>query len=355
MFSFRSLILPLLLLESGFAFDVKICASCHPQIVKEFSSSLHARSMSDPIFSKIRSYAPKKDSCKECHDPKVKDRDYKGVSCIACHTITSIHKELASNKNVYSEDNKTLFSAQKGQESRFIHYHEVSSLWGLFKKKEGSPYHDIDYRKKIYYNAELCMGCHSHKRNGSGLLLCSTKASKRGGKTCIDCHMPKVSGSATTIRFSDRHRYHGFDGFSGGMRNMGRYVDIRLEKKSGGIGIILRNRAPHKLFTHPLRLLELECRVYRKGELFAKKRFGFMRILGDKSRPTPPWKAKEVLKDTMLDGQEERQIFWRVPIRSGDLVQAVLRVYQLLPKAAKKFGIKSANEPYILKEESLKL
>jgi hypothetical protein len=306
--------------------------------------------MSDPVFTKIRSHAPDKESCKRCHDPKVKDGGHEGISCIGCHTIQSIRRGHRFNQNVYSQDKRTLYSAEKGREGHLVRYHEESSWLGLSRKTVGSPYHDIDYRDKIYYNGQVCMGCHSHKRNGAGLLLCSAEASKREGKSCIDCHMPRVPGSATSIRMSDRHRYHGFDGFAGGMRKMGRYVDLKLERVPEGVEITLRNRAPHKLFTHPLRLLELRCQVRRGGKLIAQKSYRFMRTLGKKGHPTPPWAATEVLKDTMLPGEGQKRIVWKVPLQAGDSVEAVLHVRQVLPAAAKKFGLKGATQPRILKE-----
>jgi hypothetical protein len=52
----------------------------------------------------------------------------------------------------------------------------------------------------------------------------------------------------------------------------------------------------------------------------------------------------------MLPGNEEKRIVWKVPLRAGDGVEAVLRVRQVLPAAAKKFGLERATQPRILKE-----
>ncbi len=80
------------------------------------------------------------------------------------------------------------------------------------------------------------MGCHSHKQNGHGLDVCRTD--KRGAESrdenCITCHMPKVKGSATNIRVSKRHAYHGFAGVINRPELLSRYIDMGYRIGDGG-------------------------------------------------------------------------------------------------------------------------
>ncbi len=73
----------------------------------------------------------------------------------------------------------------------------------------------VDYRIEDFYNGKgSAWGCHSHKENSLGFTICKTdeKGAKDKEQNCITCHMPQVKGSATNIRVSQTHAFHGFAG-----------------------------------------------------------------------------------------------------------------------------------------------
>ncbi len=72
--------------------DAAACVPCHAEIVAEWSSSLHARAWSDPVFQSAYRVEPMA-FCRNCHAPLNDHRDpsptsvaaLEGVSCSFCH------------------------------------------------------------------------------------------------------------------------------------------------------------------------------------------------------------------------------------------------------------------------------
>jgi len=327
-----------------FSKDSTICKTCHPTIYQEYQNSLHKRSTLelDKVHAAVWKKHPANKNgnyqCAKCHSPKQNS----GVGCFVCHTIVDIKEHPKSNTNIYEKNPKLLYSAQKGKEDKRIVYKETSSFFGLFKKVEGSPYHDIDYTNKNFYTGRVCMGCHSHKQNGLGFELC--RVGKSGASSqkqnCITCHMPQVEGSATTIRESKTHAYHGFAGVRNKPELLAKYIKLTLNKKENGFDIEIKNSAPHQLLTHPLRVLEL--RVFVNSKELDRKRFE--KILGSNSKPTPPWLATSFIKDTMIKANETKKISYKQDLKSLDEVEILLGYYVVDPKAAKKLGLEGQKD-----------
>ena len=342
-----------LLISYLYAQDTTICKSCHPAIYNEFQSSFHKKSISkfDKVHKAVwdRHPAKKKGNyqCAKCHSPQKEQ----GVTCLTCHTIVDIKEHKKSNENIYETKKKYLYSAQKGMEDKKVIYKEKSSWFGLVKEVEGSPYHDIDYTNKNYYTGKVCMGCHSHKQNGVGFELCKTDMKGVNHKqNCITCHMPKVKGSATTIRSSKTHAYHGFAGVRNAHKMLEKYIEIDIKKEQDGFVVKIKNKAPHELLTHPLRVLEL--RVLINGELYKSKTF--QKVLGKDSKPTPPWLATEFIRDDMIKPLESRVLRFNKDLKNGDSVEVLLGYYIVAPDSLKKLGLEGSDDLkrfHILKRE----
>ena len=335
------------------AFDLDTCRSCHPTIVKEFEASAHARSSAkrDPFFAAMLRRSPEKRSCRNCHAPEMKSAEGdQGMTCLSCHRIEKIEKHAEANRNLYrTAKDKTLFSAEKGREDQVVKYHIEKSWFGLSSKKVGSPYHDLDYRNPIYYSGELCMGCHSHKVNGHGLDLCrmGEKGVDAKGKNCIRCHMPQAEGSATTIRQSDTHAWHGAAGLHQGSQRLSRYIGLSIQPTERGFQVTLKNKSPHPLLTHPARVLELHTTVFRDGEEIGLPTRYLRRVLGKDGKPTAPWLADRELKNTIPDANSSSVLSFDFPLQSGDRVETVLGARLLAPKLANKLGLDPKEASFI--------
>ena len=344
------LTLALLLSIELFATDLNTCKGCHPIITSEFQDSFHKKSTTaedkvhKAVWDKHPAKAKGKYKCAKCHTPS-ENREV-GITCITCHTITDIEEHSVSNKNIYETKDKTLYSAQKGMEDKKVIYHEKSSWFGLFKETTGSPYHDIDYTNKNFYTGKMCMGCHSHKQNSHKFSVCDTdmKVAKDENSNCITCHMPQVQGSATNIRASKTHAFHGFAGVRNAPKLLSKYVDINYSKTDSGFNIIIHNKAPHNLLTHPLRVVALKTTLKRDGKVEELQTFKFVKIIGTEGKPSMPWLATEIVKDNMIKDNEKRVVSFDKKLQLGDEIETVLGYYIVNPKVSKKLGLDKDKE-----------
>lgn len=349
------LVCSFLLADDHSKLSTQACAKCHPLIVSEYEDSMHRNSTyyNDEIHKAVWDVHPLKQkdkysTCAECHAPNAKnEEEYKaGITCFDCHKITDIehHKDL--NRNVYSKDKKMLYSAQEGREKDILKYKVESSMFGLSKKTTGSPYHDIDYTKEIFYDGKVCMGCHSHRQNSHGFDLCVTDEKSAGSKdeNCITCHMPKIEGSATTIRESLTHAYHGAFGPHNNPEMLSKYVELSLDNRGSSFSVSIDSKSPHALLTHPLRVVELRATLIRGGKTIPLESQKFFKVIGDEGKPTMPWLAKEVVSDNMIKAKEKRVINFNEALKSGDRVEVTLGFYKLSQMAAKKFGLENSKE-----------
>ena len=334
--------------------DTASCKKCHPIITQEFETSMHKKSSiyDDKVHKAIWDLHPAKAKgdykCAKCHTPNAKtvEQQHQGITCISCHTIKNVEKHAKSNKNVYSDKPKTFYSAEAGRESEKVVYKQTTSMFGLTTTTVGSAYHDIDYTNKQFYNGQMCMGCHSHKQNSKQFDVCRTDdaGAKNKKENCITCHMPKVDGSATTVRVSKQHAFHGFSGAIVNPKMLSQYVELGFKKSAAGFDIELNNKAPHNLMIHPLRVVQLKAILIRDGKQRALKTHSFVKVIGHDGKPSMPWLATEVVKDTMIKANEKRVVAFDEALKSGDKVEVILGYYLVNPKVVKKLNLQDDKE-----------
>jgi len=326
--------------------DTVTCKRCHPIISSEFDKSIHSSTSiyDDKIHKAVWDKHPDKASgkykCAKCHTPQSKDM-HASITCLSCHTITNIEEHNKTNTNIYETKPKTFYSAQKGMKKQKVTYQEKSSWFGMVKSVKGSPFHDIDYRNIDYYTGKMCMGCHSHKKNEHDFSVCDTEmaGAKNEEKNCITCHMPQVPGSATTIRKSNKHAFHGFAGVHNDARLLAKYINIKFEKLDDSFTITIENRSPHSLLTHPLRVIQLRTTLKQGDKSTKLKTHNFAKIIGTEGKPSMPWLATEIVKDNMIKAHEKRVIPYSTKINSGDGIEVQLGYYMVNPKAVKALGL----------------
>ena len=330
-----------------FASNSKLCKTCHPTIYSEYKQSMHFKSTlkRDPIHNAMWQKHPLKQKgeykCAKCHDPKVENKLDSGVDCISCHKIKDIKEHTTSNSNIYEKEPKLFYSKDINKRDKKITYHKTSSFFGLFSSTVGSPYHDIDYRNKNYYTGRVCMGCHSHLKNSASLELCKTPNSgaKDEKQNCITCHMPKVAGSATTIKITKTHAYHGFLGAFNKPQMLSKYIDLNITKGANNFSVSIKNNSPHPLFTQPLRVAILKILVLENSKPIFKKEIKFYKEFGKDNKPTISPLANMVLKDSMLKENETKVIDIDYKLKNNQKVIAILGYYKISPKSAKKLNI----------------
>ncbi len=363
-------LLSVLTLFAQAALENTTCKKCHPVIFQEYQNSMHAQAsiFKDPVHKAVWDKHPAKQKnnykCAKCHTPsdhdlisgknKLADNEIQQsepISCQACHTIESVEKHVKANKNIFTNKKKYFFSADQAKKGTKVVFKEESHFLGMFKTKIGSPYHDIDYSNEGYYTGDACMGCHSHKQNGKGFVICDLEVKKKESEeTCISCHMPKLKGSLANQKESDTHAFHGASIHNGTPATLSKYVKLSLEKTANGFTVTIKNEATHTLFPQPLRLNQLRVEIERAGRTITLDPKNFVRIIGTNGKPSMPWLATEVLKDTTIKAHEARKVDFNTTLQKGDVVTVRFGYYITNPKVAEKLGIgqKSATEFTVL-------
>jgi nitrate/TMAO reductase-like tetraheme cytochrome c subunit len=337
------------------------CKRCHPTIYKEYYQSLHRRAsiFEDPVHNAVWQHHPlrKKQNytCKKCHTPsdtklmatkgvpqKTRLQTEEPISCIYCHSIQSVEKHAKANRNILHKQNgkrPLLYSADKSRKGKKVTFNEKHGFLGLSTKVTGSPYHDIDFGNELYYTGKVCLGCHDHKQNAAHFNVCEIGLKKGNGKeTCISCHMPKVEGSATTIKDTKTHAYHGI-GTLHSMKEVMRHLKIAVLKEPDGFTVTLHNDSEHTLFMHPLRMAKLLVTLQHDGKEVPLPDHVLQRLIGKDGKPSSPWLADSVVKNTTLKAHEHKSYHYNNPLQHGDIVEVKIGYYRVNPKAAKMLGL----------------
>ena len=239
----------------------------------------------------------------------------------------------------------------KNRDKKII-FKEEKHFFGMFKTITGSPYHNIDYTNKNIYNGKICMGCHQHKENSHQFKICdvSNSGANNETKNCITCHMPKVQGTATTIKITKQHTFHGFSGARFNYKMLAKYIKIDLKKVDDGFDLLITNEAPHNFLLHPLRVAMLKISVDGKN----LQPRAFVRILGKNNKPAMPWVATGLFKNNMIKANETRTIHYKYSLKEHSNIKVKFGYFLVNPKMIKKLGLqinKSIQEFKIIKNK----
>jgi len=352
------------------------CKGCHPTIYNEFYESSHRKSSiySNKIHKAVWDEENKKEeksyTCAKCHTPTdtqlinklentqniVKPQEnsiqqHDAISCIYCHSINKIEKHENQNINILTTKDKTMFAAnEKNRNEKEVSFKEEISLFGMVKKKTGSPYHKIDYSNKDYYTGNTCMGCHSHMKNHEGVELFNIKdANKKEDleTNCITCHMPKVKGTATTIKKTKKHRFHGFAGAHFKQELLSKYIKLKFQSTVSSFNVAIKNEASHEMFLHPLRVAVLNVEVHRNNEIIKLESKTFKKVLNNRENPNK-------YKSNMIKANENRIVTYDFKLEAQDRISVVLGYYLVNPEVVTKLQLqddKKATKFHILKKE----
>jgi hypothetical protein len=342
------------------------CKACHPTIYSEFYDSSHRKSSihEDPIHKAVWDLHPNKQkeayTCAKCHTPtdlklleNLKNGEkalplnnevqtQEAISCVYCHSIKSIEEHSKVNDNILTSENKVFYSAN--EENRNVknkEYKDEVSLFGIMKKKSGSPFHTIDYSNKDFYTGKMCMGCHQKLQNDNNFDLCRVdmKGAQDEETNCITCHMPKIKGTATSIKITKTHRFHGFATASNNQDLLAKYVKVAFKQKASGFEVSVKNESTHNLFLQPLRLAQLRVNIMRGVKIIKLDPIPFMRIIGKDGKPTMPWLANSEVKNNMIKANEKRVLKYDFKLEENDKVEAIFGYYRVNPKMLKKLKL----------------
>ena len=365
------LIFILLNIQAEQVLDSSTCKGCHPTIYSEFYNSSHKKSsiFENKVHKGMWDLHPDKQkesySCAKCHTPtdlellKNLEENKKalpeennihaqeGISCIYCHSIENVEAHSQSNTNKSTLKEKVFFSAnEKNKDQKNKEFKDEVSLFGMMKEKSGSPYHKIDYSNENFYTGKMCMGCHSHLQNESGFDLCRVeeKGAISEETNCISCHMPKIAGSATSIKITKEHRFHGFASCSKNQELLSEYVKVDFIQNEKKFEISIKNEASHNLFLQPLRLAQLRVNILRDNKNIELKTEEFARIIGKDEKPTMPWIANSEVKNSMIKANEKRIINYNFELKKDDKIEVIFGYFTVNPKMIEKLNLQDDEE-----------
>jgi hypothetical protein len=376
----------------------EVCKSCHQDVYRQWSGSMHAQStaLSDPIhgtfYKKVVGSATEEDVkhkasgkypvCLQCHAPNAaRDKTTKldakpayseGVNCVACHTLTNF-------KGIQGQDGKLQLGLKSYDPSDKLQGPSGFNR-GLQKLQAagddlfgGAAAGDDDEDQKpnphlgepVQFQGKdipslpmegnptqmktnnACMGCHDQRDNPHGVPLCQTGNEYTMAKTdvnCLACHMPIADGVAD----------HGMGG--GHDRAMlKRSVVFDLSTETAGdkvkASVLLKNQQPHSLPTGaPFRNIYMKLTAYDdNGEVVWENADGHpaksdpqaflvFTLTDDEGMPAPPPTATKPGKDTRLKPHEERTLTYEIPAEGVVLVRGELFYNLLWPGLVEKFS-----------------
>jgi len=172
-------------------FPASVACGCHSARVGEWSRSMHAKAIADPVFRYKVDQAEKEAGaavatfCRRCHTPignmtgdplGVNLPSAEGVTCMYCHQVVGI-------------------AGEPGNTSHLIE----PNLFRRAQLKNPSASHPTAY-SELHTKGEFCGGCHdvSHPVNGTHLETTYSEWAAgpyaKEGTVCQDCHMSAKPG-----------------------------------------------------------------------------------------------------------------------------------------------------------------
>ncbi|SVC34015.1 uncharacterized protein METZ01_LOCUS286869, partial [marine metagenome] len=197
------------------------CQGCHPNHYQEWSESMHAYTMQDPIFfsgwAQAQHDYPETGErfCVQCHNPvafltgedlsnyptkeellgsdlpaQIKD----GISCDVCHSTTSLSRTVHADDNIAAVADYHLYP---GEGIKF----------GSIQDPEANEYHESEYNP-IFNRSELCLPCHDLTIRGVEAEITFTEWNRipglamSGALSCQDCHMKQKNDGTHDHHFT---------------------------------------------------------------------------------------------------------------------------------------------------------
>jgi len=307
------------------------CADCHKDRYEEWSRSMHALAVSDPIFEaeyiralqsdpKYRSY------CLTCHSPTTRmTNDFnltrsisvEGITCSFCHTVTGVE----NNNYTFNQNNP---------------------MQGPYMDSKTDAHTSV--YSELHTKSEFCAGCHDFAINGVPVSSTYTEW-KEGpyaaeGKQCQDCHMETKSGVAAsngTMR-EKVYQHFWYGGHTGQFLENDFHIESIVQRTGNRVKVTLNisnNNVGHMIPSGlPSRKVVLDFKASdEQGKMLFSDQKVYARTLLDQYGNEAPdfWKAVSVARDNRFKPRENRiEMFeFDVPDGTGKLdVQATL-TYQL--------------------------
>ncbi|MCZ7358113.1 MAG: multiheme c-type cytochrome [Candidatus Methanoperedens sp.] len=307
------------------------CANCHKDRYDEWSRSMHALAVSDPIFEaeylRALQSDPKYSSyCLTCHSPTTritndfnltKSISVEGITCSFCHTVTAVE----NNNYTFNQNNP---------------------MQGPYKDSKTDA-HASTY-SELHTKSEFCAGCHDFAINGVPISRTYTEW-KEGpyaaeGKQCQDCHMETKNGVAAkngTMR-DQVYQHFWYGGHTGQFLQNAFQIESIVQRTGNRVKVTLNitnNNVGHMIPSGlPSRKVVLDFKASdEKGQaIFSDQRIYTKTLIDQYGNEVADfWKAASISKDNRFKPRESRAEMFEfdVPDGTGKLDTQTTLTYQL--------------------------
>ncbi len=342
----------------------KSCKECHEDIYYEYQNSYHSKTyFNDELHRKVANeVSSKKYDCAVCHMPgaenlkelvigeaqpsEFREKQKDAIGCFYCHQIGYVKKAHERNINYLSKK-------PAGYKP---------SMFGSLENPDDSDKHEM--LNNPIYKKNVCLGCHSHKRNHQDVLIFDAMKDNQDSTECIKCHMPYVSGAVekTNKRTREKHRSHNFAGIHNS-EMIKQAIDLSISTNLDTIEVTIKNKMPHPLIIQVARLKYLELSVIRGKKVIWKnfkkspmedKQGAFVIEFVDKNGKFISIPAFAYARGFVnnLEAKETRILkYSSVKLKKGDIIKASFYVILAKPSCSSDLYLKdkSLTKPTLMK------
>jgi hypothetical protein len=348
----------------------KSCKECHEDIYYEYQSSYHSKTyFNDELHRKVANKASSKTyDCAVCHMPGAENlkelingkaqpdenriKQHDAISCIYCHQIAYVKKAHEHNINIRAK-------SAAGYKP---------NMYGSLENPDDSDKHAM--LNNPIYDQNVCMGCHSHKRNKNDVLIFQAMKKGENSKECIKCHMPLIAGGAEKDNKRGRlkHHSHTFAGIHS-LAMIKESVKLSVKTEKNKILITIKNKMPHPLIIQAARLKYLDIQLIRNGKTIWKNfktspledkqgAFHIEFLDGNNNSIIIPSFAKKRGFVNNLKAKETKTLLYNTPeIKKGDTISVSLYLILAKPNCQKVIKLNDPNltKPQLMENYSYKV
>jgi len=346
------------------------CKECHEDIYYEYQSSYHSKTyFNDELHRKVaNAVSTKTYDCASCHMPaaankkalesgtehpsKLYEEQTDAISCFYCHQIGYVKQ--AHKKNI-------IYLSKKPEGYK-------PAMFGTLEDPDDSDKHEM--LNNPIYKKNVCLGCHSHKRNSHDVMIFDAMKDNQDSTECIKCHMPSISGGAEKMnkRGREEHHSHTFAGIhSLDMRQNA--LDIFIDTKQNSIEVTLKNKMPHPLIIQASRLKYLQLTLSRDGKIIWKnfqkspledKQGAFVIEFTDKNDKfvaIPAFAYKRGFVNNLQPKEKKVLQYKTTKIEKGDIIKASFYVVLAKPSCSGVLNLQDSRltTPLLMKEVTYKV
>ena len=338
----------------------KDCKTCHEDHYNDWSNSMHAYAMKDPIFfsgwniEQGKRHNTGERFCIQCHNPaafvsgvnlagfetaeELAASDYpeiikEGIGCGICHSMTDLSQTIHTNNSIAAS---AVFKMNPGD----------GVFYGSIKNPQSNEYHESRYNP-IFSRSEACLPCHDMTVRGVEAEITFSEWNRIPGLamgnllSCQECHMPLTTRPAATggpDRLVHSHKFIGVDlDLSIAAEDNPQYEDV-LELLQNSVMLefgtpmdtLTETVVPGDSFMIPLTITSLTAHSLPSGVSFAREAWLEI-IVTDSTNNILFESGTTATNSSALDETDEDLLLFTSYLldEKGDVTESVTDVHEL--------------------------